>query len=256
MLKPTPVWHAARKVGSRRLYSADTMRSVSREKNEWAHFSRPTNGVLFAGVVGKHVCNIMQPLLQRVRHEVKREVENTAPGGTILYQRCFRTWKLSWCCQNLFSQEIKANRSVSLFLICWLMCLYHFLFVASVYESVVNCNSFAIWQKPQTHRRFLCLRFQWCWKRNTEEDKSCWVVNQERNSDKVKTRVMSRHPSSSAIRPSSWLNQETHFFLMLPTFFLRHPETLVTPVRLVTVTRVSAWSFPLTSRQCFACGTL
>lgn len=116
-LKPTPVWHAARQVGSWRLYSADTMRSVSREQND---FSKPTNGVLFAWVVGKHVCNVMQPLLQRV----EREVENTALGGTILYQRCYRTWKLSWFCPSLFSQEIKANRSVSLFLICWLTCLY------------------------------------------------------------------------------------------------------------------------------------
>lgn len=63
----------------------------------------------------------------------------------------------------------------------------------------------------------------------------CWVVNKERRSAKVKTRVLSRHPSSSAIRPSSWLDQETHFLLMLPIFFfLRHLETLVTPVRLAT----------------------
>lgn len=165
MLKPTPVWHAARLVGPRRLYSADTMRSVSREQNEWAHFSKPTNGVLFAWVVGKRVCNVMQPLLQRVRHEVKREVDNTAPRGTILHQRRYWTWKLSWCCQSLFSQEIKASGPVSLFLICWLTC--HFLFVATVYEL--------FWQKPPTHCGFLCFRSRWCWKRNTEEDKSCLV---------------------------------------------------------------------------------
>lgn len=62
----------------------------------------------------------------------------------------------------------------------------------------------------------------------------CRVLNKERSSAKVKTRVTSRHPSSSAIPPSSWLNQETHSLLMSATLFLRHLETLVTPVRLVT----------------------